>query len=141
MPYAGASENLKTMKIKSFLTGLVAVVMLALFSGCAALVVGAAAGAGTYAYVQGELQSTESASLDRTWAATQGAIKELQFTVTTQQKDALLGRLIARTAKDKKIEINLKKTGDHLTEVRIRVGTFGDEELSRLILDKIKSRL
>lgn len=129
------------MKIKSLFTGILAAGTLALFSGCAALVVGAAAGAGTYVYVQGELKSTESATLDRAWSATQGAVKELQFTTTTQQKDALKGRLIARTAMDKKVEINLTKVSDTVTEIRIRVGTFGDEDLSRIVMDKIKGRL
>jgi hypothetical protein len=129
------------MKIKSFVAlGLAAV--LGLFcTGCIALVVGGAAGAGTYAYVSGELKTTESASLDRAWSASQGAIKELQFKVTTEQKDALQGRLIARTAADKKVEVNLKKISDNTTEIRIRVGTFGDEDLSQLILQKIKKRL
>lgn len=114
---------------------------LALFNGCAALVVGGAAGAGTYAYVKGELKVTENATLDRAWRATQAAMNDLEFTVTSQARDALAGRLIARTALDKKIEIHLAKTGEKLTEIRIRVGTFGDEDLSRVIHDKIKQRL
>jgi hypothetical protein len=129
------------MKIKSLIT-LCAVAVAAFFlSGCAAVVVGGAAGVGTYAYIRGELKVTENAVLDRAWSASQTAMKDLEFSVTTQQKDALQGRIIARTAMDKKVEINLKKISDNLTEIRIRIGTFGDEELSRVIIQKIEKRL
>lgn len=115
--------------------------MLALTAGCVAVAVGAAAGAGTYAYVSGVLKSTESASLDRTWTAAQGALKELEFPIISRQKDALEAELVARTSSDKKITIKLKKLSDTATEVRIRVGTFGDESMSLAVLEKIRKRL
>lgn len=112
-------------------------------AGCAVVAVGAAAGAGAagYAYVSGVLISTESATLDRTWNATLAAMKDLQFPVTSQRKDALQADLVARNAFDKRISIKLKKVAEQSTEVRIRVGTFGDEAASRAILEKIKKRL
>jgi hypothetical protein len=111
--------------------------------GCVLFVAGAAAGAGVagYAYVSGILKSTEQASLDHAWTATLGAMKDLEFPVTKQAKDALTGHLTARNAGDKKIDIDLKKISDKATEISIRVGTFGDENLSRVILGKIKKRL
>ena len=129
------------MKIKSLTTLFVSLIAAALFSGCAAVVVGGAAGAGVYAYVRGEMKGQESRSLDQTWSATQAAMKDLQFSVSSQQKDALQARLIARTALDKKIEINLTKVSDTITEVRIRVGTFGDQTLSQTIVQAIEKRL
>jgi hypothetical protein len=129
------------MKLKSLMTVCAAMLAAVLFSGCAAVVVGGAAGVGTYAYIKGELKVTENATLDRCWSATQGAMKDLQFSVTTQQKDSLSGHLVARTAMDKKIEVYVTKISENLTEVRVRVGTFGDEEMSRLVIQKIESRL
>jgi len=131
------------MKIKSWLVPLGLAAAVALTAGCVAVAVGAgaAAGVGTYAYVSGELKSTQSATLDRTWAATQAAMKDLEFSVTSQRKDALQAELIARTAIDKKITIKLAKVSETATEVRIRVGTFGDKSLSLVILEKIKKRL
>ena len=115
----------------------------ALVNGCALFAVGAAAGAGAagYAYVKGELKSTEPASLDRTWDATLASMKDLQFTVISQAKDSLQARLEARDSADKKIEIKLKRVSDTTTDVRIRVGAFGDEALSHVILDKIRQHL
>lgn len=68
-------------------------------------------------------------------------MKDLQFPIIKQSKDAVQGQFTARNATDTKIEINLKKVSKHTTEIRIRVGTFGDESLSRLILEKIRSHL
>lgn len=129
------------MKIKSLITLFATAIAAVYLSGCAAVIIGGAAGAGTYAYIRGEMKGNENATLDRTWSATQAAMKDLEFTVTTQQKDALQARLIARTALDKKIEINLTKISDNLTEVRIRVGTFGDQTLSHTIVQSIEKRL
>jgi len=131
------------MKAKELVWVLALAGVCTLGAGCAAVLVGGgvAAGAGTVAYLRGELRAVESAPLDRVWEASQAAMKDLQFAVTTKQKDALSARLIARTALDKQVTINLAKQGDKVTEIRIRVGFWGDESLSRLVLEKIKLRL
>ncbi len=111
--------------------------------GCAALLVGggAAVGAGGYAYVRGELKSTQGASFDRMWNATQAAMKDLGYVASEETKDIFKGQLIARTAENKKISLHLKRLSDNSTEMRIRVGIFGDEALSRLILEKTEKEL
>ena len=38
-------------------------------------------------------------------------------------------------------EVKLKKKAEKVTEIKIRIGLFGDESMSRQILDKIKGRL
>ena len=109
--------------------------------GCVALLVGGGVGAGTVAYLRGELKSTEEASIDTTWQASQEALKDLEFSVTSKEKDAFSAKLIAHGVNDKKIEIELKKVSELLTRVTIRVGVFGDEPLSRLILERLKKHL
>ena len=127
--------------ISSFFVSLIGVALV-LQCGCVgALIGGAAAGAGTYAYVRGELKGTENVPLDKAWKATQTAIKELAFSISTQTKDGLSAKLIAHTAQSKKVEVNLMTQSDNVTAIGIRVGTFGDEDLSRLIMDKIKKKL
>ena len=130
------------MKVKLLILALMAS-LLALMSGCVLFVAGAAAGAGVagYAWVNGEVKTTEAASLDRTWNATLAAMKDLEFPVTSQAKDALEADLMARNASNASINIKLRKLDKASTEIRIRVGTFGDESLSRTILNKINSRL
>ena len=111
-------------------------------SGCAAVLLGggAAAGAGTILYIKGELQSNEDVSLGTAWIATQAAIKDMEFVTGTTEKGDVSAKLIAYTADNKKIQINLKTKPETLTEIGIRVGTFGDESFSRLILEKIRER-
>jgi hypothetical protein len=117
--------------------------LLAFGSGCLLFVAGAAAGAGAvgYAYVNGVVESTEAASLNRTWDASLAAMQDLQYTVTSQAKDALVGNLTARNANNTEINIKLKYVSNTSTEVHIRVGKLGDETLSRTILSKIKEHL
>jgi hypothetical protein len=113
-------------------------------TGClAAAAVGgaAAAGAGTVAYIKGELKATEEATLDKTWEATVGAADELNFLVINKLKDAVSAELEAKTADNKTVKIELKRVTENLTDISIRIGTFGDETLSRYILSKIEARL
>lgn len=128
---------------KNFLYMLLLGIILLSGSGCAALLlgVGGGAGAGTVAYIRGELKSTEESSIDEVWLAALKAMEDLEFTVTSKLKDAVSGKLVAHDSKDTKIEINLEKVSDKLTEVKIRVGVFGDESLSRLILERLKKHL
>jgi hypothetical protein len=114
-------------------------------TGCPPVIIGAAAGvgvgAGTVAYVGGELKSTEEVSLDRAWGATQTAMGDLGFAITERRKDVFNAELNARGVEVKKIRIALKKISDNSTEFKIRVGVFGDEAKSRQILETIKKRL
>ena len=130
-------------KSKLLMTALMMTALLVLTNGCFLFVVGAAAGAGAagYAWVDGEVKTTEAAALNQTWDAAQAAMKDLQFPVTSQAKDALQGDLEARNASNTNISIKLKYISNSSTEIRIRVGTFGDETLSRIILGKINSHL
>lgn len=116
-------------------------IALLISSGCAAVLVGGGAGAGTVTYLKGELKTIEEASLNNTWNAAQKAMEDLEFLVESTKKDALAAKLVALRANNKKITIHLRKVSEELTEVKIRVGIFGDESLSRLILDKLKDNL
>lgn len=131
------------MRIKNWIFT-VAIGLSVLFcNGCAALLAGGAvaAGAGTVVYVKGELQATVDGTMDHAWTASQAALKELQMPVTTEEKDALNGKLTARGAGDRKVTVRVKKVTGTSTEIGVRVGLWGDEAMSREILDKIKKHL
>lgn len=123
-----------------WLSGMLGAAML-VCSGCVAVVAAGAAGAAAVAWVRGELQTTLSANLDRSFNAAKEAIEDLQFVKVSERKDALLGVLVARNAADKKIEIRLENMATNATKVGIRVGVVGDQELSLAILEKIKANL
>jgi len=113
-----------------------------LFSGCALFLVGAgvAVGAGTVAYVDGELKAADNVTMDKGWNASLRAMQDLEFKVAESQKDALAGKIVARRADGTRIVVQVKRQTDQVTGFRIRVGVFGDEALSHMIYDKIKSR-
>jgi hypothetical protein len=116
-----------------------AALVTALVSGCVSV-----SGGGTaakYAYLKGSLEATLEAGLDKAYRASGDAVKDLQFAKISENKDALLGIVVARNAADKKIEIQLDKISDTLTKLTIKVGTIGDEDLSVKILEKIKANL
>ena len=115
-----------------------------ILQGCGALVAGgagAAAGGGAVAYVRGESQATYPASMDRTWGATMGALQDVKLKVTEAQRDGAQGTIKATQADDTNVTVNLEPAGPGTTTVKIRVGTFGDEEASKAIHNRIASRL
>ena len=107
--------------------------------GCVIAAVGA--GAGTVAYVRGDLQTVESKSLDDVYEATEKAIKELGLNVTKKTKDAMSATIVARDAQDKKITIKLSASAEETTKLSIRIGVFGSETKSRRIYEEIKKNL
>jgi hypothetical protein len=112
---------------------------LAGLSGC--LAVAAGAGASAVAYARGDLETTLHTDYTKVVDSARNAIGELEFAKVSENKDALKAVLVARTALDKKVEITIANSGKKLTNIKIRVGLFGDEALSMAILDKIKSDL
>jgi hypothetical protein len=117
--------------------------VLVLCNGCVLLLAGgaAAAGAGAVVYIDGELKDSEAASLDRTRVATLAAFKDMRFGVVGDESTAFKQTISVRTGSDKKIQVTLEKESSTVTTIHIRVGVFGDETLSRQLLDRIKSHL
>lgn len=101
----------------------------------------AAVGAGAYYYVKGDLKRNYDAPMDKTWDATLKALEALQIKVESKQNDALTGVINGKLADGKSYTVNVKRLGENLTEVAIRIGTFGDRERAEAIHDKILSNL
>ena len=110
-----------------------------LIPGCVVAAVGV--GAGTVAYVMGNLKAVEAKNIDAVYNATKKAIAELELKTSTETKDAMSAVITARDAQDKKITIKLEATTQETTKLSVRVGWFGNETKSRLIYDKIRENL
>lgn len=135
--YSSSSSGFRRVRL---LAGLLALAALPWMTGCVVVAAGAV-GAGAVAYVRGELSAGVEHDLDATFQASQRALGNLQFARIDDKKSGVDAQLVARTALDKKVEIKLKKVTDGLTKVQIRVGVVGDQELSLLILEKIRAEL
>jgi uncharacterized lipoprotein len=115
-----------------------------LLQGCGALLAGgagAAAGGGAVAYVRGEAQSTYPASFDRTWNATMSALQDANMQVKDIERDGTKGTIKAAAADDKSVTVGVEQAGPGTTAVKVRIGTFGDEEASTALHRRIASRL
>jgi len=119
---------------------LLLILSLLFVNGCAVILAGSA-GAGTVAYIKGELQTNLEAPLEKSIEATNRAIGNLKFIIISKEVDKLAGEIIARTTQDQKITIKLNKVTENTTKISIRVGIFGDQTLSRNVLDEIKKEL
>jgi len=126
---------MKQHLIKAGMILLIAVLM----SGCAAALVGA--GAGTVAYLRGDLEATMSQDLNAVYEASLQALGQLEIVPSQKEKDALTAKIVARGADDKKIQIMLKRTEENLTKLSIRIGIVGSETKSRVIYEQIKKNL
>ena len=109
---------------------------LLLFGGAAA-----AAGAGTYAYIKGDLKRNYEAPMDKAWAATLQAVEELKLKIESKEHDAFSGSIKGKMADDTSFAINLKRLAETSTEIGVRIGAFGDKQKSEAIHSKILSKL
>jgi hypothetical protein len=119
---------------------LLALAALPWFTGCVVVAAGAV-GAGAVAYVRGELASSLEHELDAVYRATQSVLARQEFARIDERKSGLDVQLVYRTALDKRVEIKLEKITDRLTKVKIRVGLVGDQDLSMMLLEKIRAEL
>lgn len=98
-------------------------------------------GAGTYAYIKGDLKRNYEAPIDKAWEATLKAVEELKLKVESKQNDAFSGVIKGNMADGKSFAINLKKLTETSTEIGVRIDAFGDRQKSETIHDKILSKL
>ena len=108
------------------------------------MVVGAAAaavGTGTYYYVKGDLKRNYEAPMDKTMEAAVKSVEDLKLTIESKQHDAFTGVIKGQMASGKSFTINLKRMNDNLTEVGVRIGTFGDRDRAEAFHDRILSHL
>jgi hypothetical protein len=127
---------------RTMITGLtLAVLSFALIlSGCAALVGGAAAGAGTYVWTQGSLEREYQASLDETYDSTLQALENMGMTIESQEKDVATASIEARTDQTTYF-INLNRQDPERTTVSVRAGLLGDEQASRVVHQGIEENI
>lgn len=109
--------------------------------GCAALLVGAGAGTAGAIWYKGKLQETVSASVPRVHQAIKSGVRDLNIEITEDKFDNLTAEVRGVLADDRKVSIDAESINSSNTKLSIRVGAFGDKELSQSIIDAIKKYL
>ncbi len=121
----------------------ISLIMGMVVSGCAVAVLatGAGLGAGTYAWIKGELKRTYPVTYDAAWNASSDALQSLEMPVVSQQRDALKGTIMAKRADGSDVRIDVKYLTENTTQVSIRIGLFGDRADSARVHETIQARL
>jgi hypothetical protein len=112
--------------------------------GCPAawLVGGAAVGIGVYAYSSsGELERKYPVGFDKAWQTSVSTLEQLQFTKEDSKRDGLSGSIEAKRADGTPIHIAFELVSDRVTSIKIKIGMFGDRQISELIHDRIRENL
>jgi hypothetical protein len=109
--------------------------------GCVAAAVGAAAGAGAVVYLKGTLEETVSYSAPTVYRAAIAALQDLKVPILEDRHDNLNAELKAKFADNTHLWIWIDSVSSSATTLKIRVGTFGEENRSRQVLDAIHRHL
>ena len=92
-------------------------------------------------YSRGKLYAVSGQDLNSVYVAAEAALRQLEIEVTETSKDVFYAKIVGRVADGKTVTIRLEPGADNVTELRIKAGTFGNEERSRVIYEKIQQNL
>ena len=127
------------MKFKAKLAAVMAGGMLWLQSGCVGLVA-VGAGAGTVAYIRGDLEVESAKPVEQVLAVIEQTCEELDFNINKKESNAFTGTVMA-IGDFGQVVFKAKARNPEKTEISIRVGPFGDKGASELIYEKLKPNL
>jgi len=128
-----------TARVQNTAIGIVLIATVMGLTGCGALFVGAAGGAVAGAlYYQGGLKADVDATPQAVISATESAFRDLIWSKEVATASATDGLATARTATGKAVKVTVQAKTPEVSSVGIRIGTFGDENLSRLLYDRIQ---
>src|ERR1700733_8943332 len=86
----------------------------------------------------GSYSALVNASPDRVTNAAAASLKDMKLLNITSDSTKIDGKVTATTAQNDPVTINVEQAGDNISKVSIRVGSTGDEVVSKQILDRIK---
>jgi hypothetical protein len=114
-----------------------------LLSGCAAALVGGAAvgaGSGTYFFINGELKTDYYRSFDDVWKACEKTVADMRGLDVVPEKEIGKGK-IASVINGENVHMAVSYKAKNVTAVAIRVGLIGNKLSSQLIHDKVGENL
>jgi len=97
--------------------------------------------AGSSAYINGQLESAIPKPIAVVFDAADASLRQLQFTMGQQALGEFNAYLYALETQRRRISITIEKKSPAVCKVNIRVGVFGDQAISRLILATLQSKL
>jgi hypothetical protein len=122
-------------KLLSFLIGLTLGC-----TSCIPLIIGAAAGAGGVAYINGDLEKNFDRSVSAMHKSTLAALKDMDIFIDQDELNLHSALIKGEYESGQKIQIKIDALTEQSSKIKIRVDTFGDQEKSQMILNAIKKR-
>lgn len=117
---------------------------LLLTTGCIALVVGAGAGAGTFAYVEGELSRSYEAKYDTTYEVCKSILKDLKQPILEEKTDGIQTTIKSERTDGTPMTVRVRISSLEWTEVSVRTGVFGvwkrevSEQFHKFVAERLK---
>ena len=122
---------------------IIALTYLVISTGCIALVVGAGAGAGTFAYVDGQLSRTYQADYQTTYKACKSILADLKQPVLEEKTDGIQTTIRSQRFDETPMTITIRIIDPEWTEVTVRTGYIGvwKKEISKQFHEFLAERL
>ena len=125
------------------ITAITLLVALLFTAGCAAIVVGAGAGAGVYTWVKGELIRSYAKDFTHTENATVQSLEYLKITIDEKNQTGSETTIKARQSDGSPVTVSIRTVRYDMTEVAVRSGYVGywDRKNAELIHATILSNI
>ena len=114
-----------------------------LWVGCAAVIIGAGVGAGTYTYLKGDLKRAYNAKFDKTLSVCLSILTDLDQPILERTTDGEKTTIQTQRKNGSSQTINVSISSVDWTEVSVRTGVFGywNREVSQQFHEFIAERL
>ena len=123
---------------------IIVMVYLGVSTGCIALVVGAGAGAGTFAYVNGQLSRTYRANYQTTYEACKSILEDMKQPILEEKTDGTQTTISSQRFDKTPMTIIVRIIDPEWTEVTVRTGYVGvwkkeiSEQFHEFVADRLK---
>ena len=123
---------------------LIALAHTLLTSGCIALIVGAGAGAGTFAYVNGQLSRAYQAPYEKTYSVVHQILTDLKQPVLEEKTDGTQTTIRSKRVDQTPMTVRVLIIDPEWTEVSVRTGHVGvwkrqiSEQFHEFVAERIK---
>ncbi|MBX3388464.1 MAG: DUF3568 family protein [Phycisphaeraceae bacterium] len=97
--------------------------------------------AGTSSFIQGTLQAAFDKPMEKVFEASRRAYHRLGYEITREDVGTHYAQLQGSQSDGSSIIVKLRKSSETVTGLSIRVGLWGDNAVSRLILEEIEKEL
>ena len=96
---------------------------------------------GTVTYVLGAFETRIEAPVKKVHAAAEEVLGDMSLRVESSSVTHVDARIVAHTAQEKRLTIDLEGLRDGTTVISIKGGAFGDKKLSQQVYERILGEL